>query len=435
MGKSTPSPPPAPDPAVTASAQAQANLAAANQAAILNRVNEITPTGSSFYVPPGRADLYGTLPGYATGPAGLPAQANGFVQPPAAPEQIANPQKAALAQQIAAWRASLPTNDAGETMDDPFGRIAPAEQAWAAMPDTIPGSTGPAVFVRDGRVVDTQGNAVHDSRYEQHGAPVAGVAYGATAGPQAGGAAPAPASAATGDLPWTRVTYLDPAGQGNLDRTQALAASLLGLGQDQIGRIAASVGRPLSAEVLPPAPGTEDFGAGRQRVEDALYRRATSRLDPMFAHERDGLEQRLANQGITQQSNPEAYARAVDTFARARTDAYDQALAAAVAGGGAEQSRLFGQQTAARQNALQEALALRNQPINELAALLGASPGVAMPQFQPFAPVTVGAADYTSPALAAYQGQVAAHNAQAQSQSALTHDLFGLGAKLLPLML
>ena len=139
-----------------------------------------------------------------------------------------------------------------------------------------------------------------------------------------------------------------------------------------------------------------DFSADRQRVEDALF----SRLNPSLERDRSALEGRLASQGI--RIGSEAYEAAMGDFGRQSNDARMQAILA----GGQEQSRLAGleaerarfenaaqaqalsqglalgqqgfsnQRTrnqdidASRAAALNEQVALRNQPINEISALL-----------------------------------------------------------------
>ncbi|MFC3231266.1 tail fiber domain-containing protein [Marinibaculum pumilum] len=93
----------------------------------------------------------------------------------------------------------------------------------------------------------------------------------------------------------------------------------------------------------------------RQRVEDALYQRATARLDPYWQTQQQALESRLAAQGIPVGS--EAHDAEWDRFDRARTDAYGQARDQALLAGGDEQSRLFGLGLAGRQQGFNELLA------------------------------------------------------------------------------
>lgn len=90
----------------------------------------------------------------------------------------------------------------------------------------------------------------------------------------------------------------------------------------------------------------------RQRAEDAIYRSATSRLDPQWQQRQQKLETDLANRGITQ--NSEAYSRAMADMERARTDAYQQASMGAITGGGAEAQRNYGMDIGLRQQQVGE---------------------------------------------------------------------------------
>jgi hypothetical protein len=150
--------------------------------------------------------------------------------------------------------------------------------------------------------------------------------------------------------------------------------------------------------------GPEDnFSADRQRVEDALM----SRINPQLAKERGNIEQRLADQGIRYGS--QAYTSAMDDYNRQATDTRFGAISQA----GDEQTRLnqmaasqasfqnqaqaqgyqqnqglasfqnaglaqqlaqaqsgFNAQNAARNQYMQEQYQQRNQPLNEISALM-----------------------------------------------------------------
>jgi hypothetical protein len=99
-------------------------------------------------------------------------------------------------------------------------------------------------------------------------------------------------------------------------------------------------------------PGIGDFGAEAQRVQDAVYNQATSRLDPRYEQEQRALGAQLAGKGVSE--NSEAYRRAMDQFARNKTDAYNQATYSGIQAGGQEQSRLFGLAMGARQQGAAE---------------------------------------------------------------------------------
>lgn len=190
---------------------------------------------------------------------------------------------------------------------------------------------------------------------------------------------------------------LAPAEQAQLDRQRGLDASLTDFASSQVGRLQDTMGKPftfqgLPAQVagvdrssLPPlnptiAPAgaqtsgykrkepvwgldltdTEsfnlptDFSADRQRVEDAIYGRATSRLDPQFGNRLNDIESRLTAMGIPRGS--EAWNREMSAYERDKNDAYDMARTSAITGGGAEQSRLFEDLLRSRQQVYGEEL-------------------------------------------------------------------------------
>lgn len=86
-------------------------------------------------------------------------------------------------------------------------------------------------------------------------------------------------------------------------------------------------------------PGAQDFGGERQRVENSLYDRFASRADTQWNDRQRGLEGQLRDQGLV--PGTEAYSNAMRDLNFGRNDAYQAAAREAVAGGGAEQSRML----------------------------------------------------------------------------------------------
>lgn len=99
-------------------------------------------------------------------------------------------------------------------------------------------------------------------------------------------------------------------------------------------------------------PGANDYGAEGQRMSQAMYQQAQSRLDPQFQQQQDALSARLANSGIPVGS--EAWKTQMDQFQRGRSDAYNQANYSSLQAGANEQSRLFGLAMQARQQGVGE---------------------------------------------------------------------------------
>lgn len=121
-------------------------------------------------------------------------------------------------------------------------------------------------------------------------------------------------------------------------------------------------------------------------------------LDPVWQQRENQLNQRLANQGVQQGS--EAYTNALRDFGMQRDNAYNSAL------------------LSSRGQATQEALTQRNQPLNEIAALLSNSQ-VQQPNFVGTPQAQVAPVDYTGVVNNNYQGQMAKYQADQQKQGAL----------------
>lgn len=238
---------------------------------------------------------------------------------------------------------------------------------------------------------------------------------------------------------------------GLIAQEEGLAGDTLGLQRSMTGNIAGM--QPFSLSGLPalnapdfsgaPAMPTADDEA-RQRVEDALYQRATARLDPEWTRRQTDLETQLANAGHVRGSP--GWTQAMDDFNRQRTDAYDAARFGAIGMGGEEQARLFGLGLAGRQQGvgeemqkfgagsqlrnqmMAELLAERNQPFNELAMVRGFPGGSTMPQYNAPPQTAFGGTNYTDPAKFQYEQE------QADRQG-FFGSLFGLAGKALPFML
>jgi hypothetical protein len=227
------------------------------------------------------------------------------------------------------------------------------------------------------------------------------------------------------------------------------------------------------------------FSADRQRVEDALM----GRLDQQRGRDMEGLRTQLANQGIN--IGTEAYSRALQDFERTNTDmrtsailgsAQEQSrlLSEARAAGGftnqarqqdfanrtglfgmgedqrryadamaqqqfgnqqaiqgrgdaiagtqfAQQQSIFDAQDNARARALQEQLALRNQPINEITALMSGSQ-VQTPQFGIAQSAMIPTTDYAGIRQQGFQNQQANYQQQNANYQAMLGGLFGLGS-------
>lgn len=192
---------------------------------------------------------------------------------------------------------------------------------------------------------------------------------------------------------YEQTTSYSPAEQGIYDTNVATRQNVGNISRDQSARIGELLGTPVSLD--------------NNAVEGRLFDLGRNRLDPMFQQQREALDQKLANQGIG--INSEAYGRAYGLQGQKENDAYNQLL-------------LTG-----RGQAVQEALTQRNQPINEITALMSGSQ-VSQPNFTAFQPVAQANTDVAGIYNNAYQQQLQAAQIENQSNNAMLGGLFGLGA-------
>lgn len=222
-------------------------------------------------------------------------------------------------------------------------------------------------------------------------------------------------TASDGTPQYTATTTLSPAQQQMLDYENQTGIKTAGLASEYADRI---------RDATSPAFSLDRFGAAPAYDENARVaarERLVARQAPQFERDREALETRLLNQGVTLGS--EAYSRGVDEFNRARNDFY----LAADQQAGAEAGQEYGRAVDMRNRAISEALMARSQPINEVAALTGVSGGVQQPTFVNAPQQQVQAADPMGANQLAYQGQLAAFNAKNANYQANLQGLYGLG--------
>lgn len=289
---------------------------------------------------------------------------------------------------------------------------------------------------------------------------------------------------------YTQNTVLSPQEQATYDQSKFAENAALGVAGQQIGRVGTALADPLDLDKLPGMstsydrgqalkysfdPGQEvqgsvggDLEAARRAAEGAVYKKATSRLDPQWQQREDSERVRLANQGLGENST--AYQTAVANMGRERNDAYEGATYASIGAGEdaamAQFQRQLGQgqfandaaaqefernrgvvdfhnQTGvqdatlnrdaatfgneARSQALQERAYVQNQPINQFTALMG-SGQVGMPEGISYTPSQVAATDVIGANALSVQAQQAAANRSQQQKSGLMSGLMSLGS-------
>ena len=265
--------------------------------------------------------------------------------------------------------------------------------------------------------------------------------------------------------------------QGLLNQQEKLGSLTNQIGIDQAQRIGEHLGQPISfggfnpqttgvsggpitgnlnLSGVPKLPGSDDFSADRTKVEEALF----SRINPQLERDRAALDTRLVNAGIRPGST--AYDNSMDQYNRQVNDARNQAILA----GGQEQSRLFGLGLGARQQGfseqlgagqfsnqaqqqgfgqgvtnaqlgnearkqqIAELLTLRNQPINEITALMSGGQ-VTQPNFITTPRTGIEGTDIAGITQQGFNNQMGLYNQQLAQQNAMMGGLFGLGGAAL----
>ena len=94
------------------------------------------------------------------------------------------------------------------------------------------------------------------------------------------------------------------------------------------------------------APSPTGFQGQGNSLEQATFQRGLNRIDPYLQEQREGISQRLQNQGLPVGS--EAFEREMDRFDRGRGDALENLALSSVGAGRQEQGRLFNQDLSSR---------------------------------------------------------------------------------------
>lgn len=151
------------------------------------------------------------------------------------------------------------------------------------------------------------------------------------------------------------------------------------------------------------------FDGSNEATEARLMELGRQRLDPVLAEREEALRTRLANQGI--KAGSEAYEREMRNNLQADNDAYNSLL------------------LSGRQQAFSEAQAERNQPINEIGALLGTGQ-VSQPQFMNPNIGSIPTTDYAGIVNENYNQRLGAWQSQVSQRNNMLGGLLGFGGAL-----
>ena len=194
---------------------------------------------------------------------------------------------------------------------------------------------------------------------------------------------------------YTATQTLSPEQEAILNENQRADKNLSTLAANQSGFLTDYMSKPVNLN--------------NDAVEGRLMELGRKRLDPILAERQQNTEQALADKGIKLGSA--AYDRAMALDTQGQNDAYNQLLL-----GG-------------RQQAVQEALTQRNQPINEITALLSGSQ-VSQPNFVNTGQSRIPTTDVAGIINQDYQNRLGQWQQQQANSNAMMGGLFSLGGSL-----
>lgn len=187
---------------------------------------------------------------------------------------------------------------------------------------------------------------------------------------------------------YTATQTLTPQSQAIYDASKQAQGNMAGIARDQSAAVAGALSDP--------------FKLGNDETEARLYELGSKRLDPQWAASEEAMRAKLANMGIA--AGSDAFNREMSNFYQGKNDAYNSLM------------------LSGRQLADQELLSERNQPLNELNALLSGSQ-VSQPNFISTPQTQVAGVDYA--------GLVSQQAAQQSAQnSSMMGGLFGAGGDI-----
>lgn len=184
-------------------------------------------------------------------------------------------------------------------------------------------------------------------------------------------------------------------GQKLYDTNAQTSQNLAEIGRDQSAKIGGILGT--------------NVDLSNDAIENRLWDLGSKRLTPQFAKDEDALRTRLANSGV--QAGSAAWNSEFERLTQAQNDAKNQLL------------------LSGRGQAVQEMLTERNQPLNEISALLNGAQ-VSQPNFTNTPQTQMAGTDYAGIVNSNYQAQLQAAQMKSQSQNALLGGLFGLAGNL-----
>ena len=239
-----------------------------------------------------------------------------------------------------------------------------------------------------------------------------------------------------GDIPTIRQT-LTPTAQKTLEAQQGVELSLANLGSKGAQTASSVLDKPFSFGGPDVQTSLDLSGIAKMPVNAGMTGQEAimKRLEPSLARQRTSTETNLINQGL--RPGTEAYDNAIRSLGEQETDARTQAVLQGLNLDIGANQQGFGQAleagkfgNTAQQQALAEAIQLRQLPLNEITALMSGSQ-IQNPQFGAYSGATVNAAPMFAATQAQGQFDANTYNQQVAQANAQTAGLYSLGGAAL----
>lgn len=239
-----------------------------------------------------------------------------------------------------------------------------------------------------------------------------------------------------GDIPTIRQT-LTPTAQKTLEAQQGVELSLANLGSKGAQTASGVLDKPFSFGGPDVQTSLDLSGIAKMPVNAGMTGQEAimSRLNPSLARQRTSTETNLINQGL--RPGTEAYDNAIRSLGEQETDARTQAVLQGLNLDIGANQQGFGQQleagkfgNTAQQQALAEAIQLRQLPLNEITALMSGSQ-IQNPQFGAYSGATVNAAPLFAASQAQGQFDANKYNQEVSQANTQTAGMYSLGGAAL----
>lgn len=217
-----------------------------------------------------------------------------------------------------------------------------------------------------------------------------------------------------------QIVTLSPAEQAKLDQQNRLADILGGQAINSAGQLSSEPFRMPTG-----APSLKDTSD----VAQSQYEHAMRLMQPNLDREERRFETTLANRGIPIGS--EAYSDARTQFDQSRDSMMEDAAFRAMQAGQSEQGRLYGLERAAYGDTVGDQLLERQQPMNELAAILQGSPALYPQNPTNVAQYNMAAPDVMGANQMAYNAAMNQYNQDQQTKRGMLGGIASLGGTIM----